>query len=366
VDTPSLLQNLIKELESQPRIAVDTESNSLHAFRERVCLIQFSTVNGDFLVDPLALEDISPLSSVFANPAIEKIFHASEYDLICLKRDFSFTFKNIFDTMHAARVIGYKAVGLDRLLKEKFEIEMDKRHQKADWAERPLKPDQIHYARLDTHYLFDLRDVLEKELREKDRLTYALEDFAVACQVEVPVHSRMNGSWRRFGARKDVTPRELTVLYELVIARDSIAEKLDRPVFKVVDDDTLLAMARSQPAHKVDLAAMGLSSKQIKLWGDDLLEAIVRGVNAPFVKREPPKVPNDAVLRRLEKLKAWRKKVAEKLEVEPDIVLPKRHLSVLSETPPSSEGDLESIMVDSPTRFSVYGGQLLKLVGVLK
>jgi ribonuclease D len=136
VDDKNDLKSVVDELSTQPRIAVDTESNSLHAYRERVCLIQFSTEQKDYLVDPLALDDLSLLAPIFANPDIEKIYHAAEYDLICMSRDFGFKFANLFDTMQAARILGYKFVGLDNILSEKFEIKVDKRHQKADWRRR--------------------------------------------------------------------------------------------------------------------------------------------------------------------------------------------------------------------------------------
>ena len=186
VDKPNALKQMIADLAAQARVAVDTESNSLHAYREQVCLIQFSTRKTDYVVDPLAIDDLSFLGPLFSNSKIEKIFHAAEYDLICLRRDFGFQFANLFDTMHAARVLGYQFVGLDNLLAEKFQFEMDKRHQKADWAMRPLTPAQLDYARLDTHFLFDLRDVLEAELKEQDHLPIALEDFARACHVDFP------------------------------------------------------------------------------------------------------------------------------------------------------------------------------------
>ena len=138
VNSKQLLQSMMNDLVTQTRVAVDTESNSLHAFREQVCLLQFTSTKADYLVDPLALHDLSVLAPIFADPKIEKIFHAAEYDLICLRRDFSFKFSNLFDTMQAARTIGYPAVGLDRLLGEKFGIQVDKRHQKANWAMCPL------------------------------------------------------------------------------------------------------------------------------------------------------------------------------------------------------------------------------------
>ncbi|MBN8654708.1 MAG: ribonuclease D [Anaerolineae bacterium] len=358
------LVTMIEDLSSQTRVAVDTESNSLHAFREKVCLMQFSSAKADYLVDPLVFHDLSPLAPIFSNPNIEKIFHAAEYDLICLRRDFNYSFANLFDTMHAARVLGYPAVGLDKLLGDKFGIKTDKRHQKADWAERPLTKDQIHYARLDTHYLFDLRDVLEGELKEKERLHFAKEDFERACRLE-DAKPRSNGaSWERFAGRKDLSQRELTVIAHLCKFRDREAERLDRPPYKVMMDDVLIALAKNPPEAKVDLSAAGLSEKQIRLWGDMVFSAIRHGSEAPLVERRQAERKDDAVLRRLEKLKVWRKKVGLDLKVESDIILPKPYLATLSEHPPKDMAELKQLMKDAPARVETYGRQILKTLGV--
>ena len=354
---------MVADLSGQSRIAVDTESNSLHAYREQVCLIQFSTPQTDYIVDPFVFDDLSALGPLFSTPRIEKIFHAAEYDLICLTRDFGFEFANIFDTMYAARVLGYQFVGLDNMLAEKLEIKVDKRYQKADWAARPLTAAQIDYARFDTHYLFQLRDVLEHELEEKGRLPLAREDFARACKVEPPLQKSNGASWRRFSARKDVSTRELTILSELCVVRDELAERMDRPPFKVVDDDTLLSIARNLPQKDVDLAGIGMSPKQIRLWGEEILGAVRRGAEAPLVKRQQAKRPSDAILRRLEKLKNWRKLLARETGVESDIILPKSYVALLAENPPKSMGDLETLLGDSPSRFQNYGKQLLKILG---
>lgn len=354
---------MLSDVSAQRRIAVDTESNSLHAYRERVCLIQFSTPKHDYVVDPFAIADLRPLAPIFNDNKIEKIFHAAEYDLICLKRDYGFEFRNLFDTMHAARVLGYPAVGLDTLLAEKFQMKIDKRHQKADWGARPLTAAQIDYARQDTHYLFALRDLMEIELREKERWELALEDFARACRVD-DAKEKLNGSsWKRFGGRKDVNVRELTVLSELCHSRDAIAEKLDRPPFKVIDDNSLLEIAKRMPEKDVDLADIGLTAKQIRLWGGEMLAAAKRGAASPLVKLEQPKRPSDAVLRRVEKLKAWRKKVAQEMKVESDIILPKVYLGLFAENPPRTLRELETAMKDAPRRFQIYGAQILGLFG---
>ena len=363
VDRQDKFDHMVAELSAQPRIAVDTESNSLHAYRERVCLIQFSIPQKDYVVDPLLLQDLSALAPLFANPKIEKIFHAAEYDLLCLRRDYGFEFANLFDTMQAARVLGYGFVGLDNLLAEKFGVKIDKRHQKADWGARPLSAAQVDYARFDTHYLFQLRDVLESELREKDRWQLALEDFALACKVGEPKEKNNGSSWKRFAGRKDLSTRELTIVSELCVCRDHIAEKLDRPVFKVISDDILLDIARKLPEKDVDLAGIGLSSKQINLWGHDILTAAKRGVEAPLVKRDQAKRPSDALLRRLEKLKVWRKKIAKEMSVESDIILPKMYLNILAENPPKNLHELEAVMKQSPTRFEKYGTEIYRLVG---
>lgn len=363
VDEPASLKRMVDDLAAQKRIAVDTESNSLHAYREQVCLIQFSTLPKDYVLDALAFDDLQPLAPLFASRQIEKVFHAAEYDLICLKRDYGFEFKSLFDTMQAARILGYSFVGLDAILNEKFHVKVDKRYQKADWAARPLTPEQLDYARRDTHYLLPLRDLLEAELHEKGRWGYALDDFSLVCRVSEPKEKTNGSSWKRFGARKDITPRELTILRELCLCRDAIAESLNRPPFKVIPDSLLLEVARSLPEKDVDLAALGLSQKQIHLWGEQILGAARRGMKSPLVKAEQAERPKEAVIRRLDKLKTWRKKVAEGMKVESDIVLPKGLLHMLAEHPPKNLEELRTLMCDSPFRFEQYGEQIYQLIG---
>jgi len=359
VDTHAALESLVSDLQNRPRIAVDTESNSLHAYREQVCLIQFSTPETDYLVDPLALIDLSPLAPVFAEPGIEKIFHAAEYDLICLRRDFGFTFANIFDTMQAERILGCEKAGLDAALEKYFGVTVNKRYQKADWGERPLAPDLLNYARFDTHYLIPLRDQLKAELEAKGRWVLADEDFHRACWTNGE-HAEPIESWERFANRRDMNLRELTILRELTMVRNQIAEKLDRPPFKVVGDDQLIAIVRAVPSTKGQLAEIGLSPKQLGRWGAEILSAVGRGAEAPLVKRKQVQRPDDAVLRRMDALKAWRKKVAMQLGVESDIILPKPYLVLLAER---GGRDLNAILASSPSRLEQYGAQILEVLG---
>jgi len=359
VATESSLNHMLADLSSQSSIAVDTESNSLHAYREQVCLIQFSTPRRDYLVDPLVLTDLALLAPLFANPKIEKIFHAAEYDVVCLSRDFGFSFANLFDTMQAARVLGCEKVGLDSILATRFDIHLDKRQQKADWGARPLTAQQINYARFDTHYLIQLRDLLKADLIERGRLQLALEDFERVC-LPNGSHAELVEPWDRFANRRDLNLRQLTVLRELCAMREMIATRLDRPPFKVLGDDKLIAMARMMPDSMKGLEEAGLTDRQIKRWGGEALSALARGANAPLVKRKPAHRPDDAVLNRQEKLKAWRKKVAEQLGVESDIVLPRPYLLLLAE---QGERAVKSILANSPWRFEQYGAQIKEVLG---
>lgn len=361
IATQPALQKLADELMRHSRLAVDTESNGLHAYREQVCLIQFSTPDTDYLVDPLSLPNLSALEPIFSNPQIEKVFHAAEYDLICLKRDFGFNVVNIFDTMQAARILGEKQVGLDSVLAAKMDIAINKKYQKADWALRPLSPEMLSYARLDTHYLLHLRNILFGELETKNRWNLAREEFARLAtgndspKPEIP-------AWQRIAARQKLTEPQLTILKELCAWREKLAARMDRPTFKVIDDKRLAEIAIAAPQTLADLAPH-LTENQRHRFGTEILRAVSRGMNAPSVKHPSrPARPGQAVLTRLDKLSEWRKKTAAKLEIESDLVLPKNWMHAIAENPPQSIEELAALMPDSPWRIEQFGEEILKLV----
>ena len=138
VATPTELAGLMQHLLASPRLAVDTESNSFYAYHERMCVLQISTADTDYVIDPFPIGDISPLAEVFANPGIEKIFHAAQEDIRLLKRTLGCPVENIFDTMVAARIVGWKEVGLAACLKNHFNVILNKKLQRSDWGRRPL------------------------------------------------------------------------------------------------------------------------------------------------------------------------------------------------------------------------------------
>jgi ribonuclease D len=360
IQTVDHFEKLVHDLSNQSHIAVDTESNSLHAYRERVCLIQFSTLDFDYILDPLAVEDLGRLAPIFANPLVEKIFHASEYDIICLRRDYGFAFSNLFDTMQAGRILGRKLAGLDRLLEDKFGLKVSKRFQKADWGKRPLLHDLLLYARLDTHFLIPLRNMLKAELEEKGLWQLAQEDFRMACFPNELKPKPVSLGWTRLSSRRDLTPRDLTVLSELMGFREQMAARLDRPPFKVLEEDKLIVIAKERPTTLDELTKIGLTTRQVQNWGQAILEAVGRGVKNPLLNRIASQRPEDAYLKRLDQLKNWRKKVAAEMGVESDVVLPKPLLMALAE---SGLGNMQSIMQPSPWRLEHFGAQIVRVLG---
>ena len=160
--TNEQVAELAEQLAAETTIAVDLEADSMHNYQEKVCLIQVSTLQRTVLIDPLAATDLSPLKPILADPAIRKIFHAADYDLRSLSRDFDLEVNGLFDTMICAQLLGEERIGLADLLNKYFNVELDKKYQKADWSLRPLKPAMISYAAEDTHHLHRLAEILEQ------------------------------------------------------------------------------------------------------------------------------------------------------------------------------------------------------------
>ena len=359
------LDRLVGALAAWPVVAVDTESNSLHAYRERVCLIQFSTPDADYIVDPIRLPALDALRPFFANPDQQKVFHAAEYDLICLRRDYGYEFTNIFDTMSAARTLGWPQVGLASILDSHFGVTLNKKYQRADWKRRPLAPEQLDYARLDTHYLVALRDKQLEALTDAGRWAEAHEEFERLARLRGDSDVPAPGSafWRVKGAR-DLTPAQAAVLQALYAYREQQAERLDRPPFKVMGEATLMELARRVPHRAEDLHAVpGMTPDQIQRHASVVLLAIQQGLNAPPQRAPQAEREPDEVQDRYDRLHTWRKNRARARGVESDVILPRTALWDLARRPPRTHGELAHIADFGPWRRETYGDEILALLG---
>ena len=364
IDNPASLARMLARLRAAPAVAVDTESDSLYVYFEKVCLLQFSIPGADYLVDPLNV-DVTPLGELFAAEEQEKVFHAAEYDILCLKRDYGFTFSNLFDTMIAARILGWKHYGLAPILEEHFNVRSDKRMQRYNWGTRPLAATALDYARLDTHYLLALRDLQIGQLEASGRLVEAREAFKRQARTEVTARSfDPDDFWRIPGARQ-LDPTDQALLRELYIFRDGLARELDLPPFKVIPNATLLQLATERPTDRRALAQIkGLSHRIQKRRADDLLRLITtcKRLPPPVYPRPTNHRPSDDTASRYQALRSWRKQVAEARHVDPDIILPNQALMEIARQSPVTVEALANVRAMDDWQRQTYGTEVLKVL----
>lgn len=363
IETHADFLEAIKKLHSEPRIAVDTESNSLFAYKEQVCLIQLSIPNTDFLLDTLQVTDLKPLGAIMGNRKIEKIFHAAEYDILCLKRDFEFEIRNIFDTRVALRTLGILRTGLGNVLEDQFGVKVNKKWQRANWGQRPLPAELLDYARVDTHYLLPLRDRLAQRLQENGRWEEAKEEWD-RLVLNKPSNNDFDPDrfWKISGARK-LKPQQAAVLREVFLYREDQAQRKNRPPFKVIGDKTLLEIAREMPNSTESLGNLhGMTSGQIRRYASGLLDAVERGRES--VHPSPPKTERfkEPIASRYRKLRTWRKKKAKVRNVESDVILPRETILEISHAAPKNLDELHKLMIPLEWRFRTYGDEILQLL----
>jgi ribonuclease D len=363
IDQQSDFEVLVETLRSKPILAIDTEANSLFAYQEQVCLIQISSPEFDYIIDPLSLENLDALGELFNDPGIEKVFHASEYDLLILYEDFKFEFRNIFDTMIAAQILGREKLGLDALLEEFFGIKVDKKYQRSNWGKRPLPDDMLHYAQVDTHYLIGIRHILEKELSEKGLSPIAAEDFALACQVHLQHKENSTPPcWRINGAKK-LSPKKAAVLASLCQYREDLARKYNKPVFKVFGAHTLLKLAEEEPTTEAQLMKLDLPGKNnLQRHAAGLIQAIKVGQSAKPLYPPKRKQLDESYLAREHALRNWRKNTAKKMNVNSAVVLPRDLLYKLVSINPQTPSALDAVLKDVPWRKNEFGEEILSVI----
>lgn len=360
LDTAATWAACLADLRAAPRLAIDLEANSMFAYRERVCLIQISTANADYIVDPVGT-DLRELGPLLADPAVEKVFHAAEYDLILMRRDYGWQVNNLFDTMWAVRILGYPQMGLASLLEKFFSVSTSKRFQKANWCHRPLSAAELAYAQMDTHYLLTLRDLLAAELAAGGHADEAAETFREQSRVRLPNNDfDPEGFWTLNGAY-DMSPEQQSVLRALYLYREREAKRRNIPPFKILGDRTLLEATVQLPARMNDLAAIhGMSVGQQQRYGRTILETIATARHAapPQPPRRPPRPP-DSVLNRFDRLHRWRKTRAQARGVESDVIAGREVLWTIAQAAPRTLADLEALAVLGPWRLATYGEEIL-------
>ena len=363
------LDELISALRRQPLVAVDTEAASFHRYRDRICLVQLSSATHAAIVDPLALEDLTPLGELLADRGVEKVFHDADYDLRTLDRDYGFHGAALFDTRIAAQLAGEAAVGLAALLQKYLDVTLTKEHQRADWSQRPLPEDMLAYAAADTRHLPALRERLRERLTEMGRLAWAEEEFGHLEELRWTGNADGADAYLRLKGARTLTGRQLAALRELYRWREELAARQDRATFRIVDNEVLLAVSRALPTTPAALAeTTGVPPAHVRRHGVELVTAVRRAMTLaegelPRLERvrRPPRDP--AFDARVERLKAARNRMAGELGLDPGVLCGRPTLEAVARAVPNDRAGLAQLGELRRWQIEVLGDALLAALG---
>ena len=369
VKTASDLEQIANLFSNEKIIGVDVEADSLHHFKEKVCLIQISSTKQSVVIDPLPLQDLSPLKPVFANSAIKKVFHGADYDIRSLHRDFGIEINNLFDTQLACMFLGIRATGLDAVIQANFDVSLDKKYQKKDWSVRPLSLEMMDYAALDSVYLPELSCMIEKKLEETGRLSWVCEECEYLSKVRFdsnngePLYLKFKGAGR-------LNPESLVVLEALLKLRKNIAQKKDRPLFKIFSNQSIMKITLEKPSTFRQLQTNRLlSKKQLQMYGKTILNAVGSAMEIPVAERPgypKKKAPfqDRAVPQKIKALKDWRDNLADKLGIDPGVLISNTVIHAIIIENPATMNDLEKIECLKNWRKKEFGEDILAVLHV--
>ncbi|HEX2250964.1 MAG TPA: ribonuclease D [Gemmatimonadales bacterium] len=349
IERQSDLERLFDRLQQERLIAIDTEAASFHRFRDRVYLLQISSREETWVVDPLAISNLDRLGELLADPAIEIVFHDADYDLRLLENEYGFRATNLFDTRIAAQLLNEPGIGLAALLEKYAGVRLDKRYQRADWSVRPLTHEMLEYAAADTRHLPQLRDILKARLSEMGRLDWAVEEFEIlSSTARMAVASDEPGYLRLKGART-LNGRALAILRELYQWREEQARRTDKAAFRILNNEPMLFMAKSPPQDLAALKAVkGVGPEQAERRGREILAAVRRGLeipdrDLPRVERRHREPPDPAFEARLDWLKSARNTLAQRYDLPPGVLCPNGVLEAIARVNPATIEQLEAI-----------------------
>jgi ribonuclease D len=359
---------MLESVKSAHRLAIDMEADSLYHYFEKVCLIQLSTDSNTFVLDTLAVKDVDELGPIMRNCSVEKVFHAAAYDVLSLRRDYGFSFRSLFDTHLAAQLLGYEQLGLDVLLESLLGVVHSKRRQRDDWSRRPLETEQLQYAAMDTRHLLRLRDLLETQLRDKGRLSWAQEEFLYAADPSAQEKQFDPEGYLRIKGIRELSPEELAVLRALYLLRDRYARTLDTPPFKVINNSVLLNLAHKPPASPGELfKRSGISYRVARKFSGEIYRTIKKAKREHPVSqrpntRTPYKTLNKEARNLLERLKSWRQSKARVLGLHVGVIFPGNLLELLAVSPPGDQAALEAMDGMRHWRVREFGPEILKIL----
>lgn len=366
IEDTAALGALVERLRGEPLLGVDTEAAGYHRYFDRMSLVQISSRGENFLVDPLAVDDLSPLGELLGDPAIEKIFHDADYDVRILDRDASLSVRGLFDTQIAAAFLGERQLGLGNIVEKYLGLKLPKEHQRADWAERPLTAGMMEYAATDTAHLPELRDRLRAELETLGRLSWAEEEFAIREQTRWSAPEEGREAFMRIKGARDLAPRGLAILRELHAWREEVAKERDQATFRILSNQALLELSAAPRTDVGELPQVtGISPGLAQRRGRDIVAAVRRGQAVP--EAELPRWPRgqrferDLELEaRVEALRDARSRAADRLALDPGFLMPRAALEEIGKARPETPEALAEIAGIRRWQVEAAGQELLK------
>jgi ribonuclease D len=365
IESDADLESACKRMSEYSIIGVDLEADSMHSFKEKICLIQIATGDEAFLVDPFTITDFSPFVAVLENPEIIKVFHGADFDVRSLDREMGARINNLFDTEIACRFLNIRERGLAALLKDFFDVDVDKKFQKKDWSKRPLAADMVAYSVGDVDHLIPLHAKLKDRLNAMGRLHWAEEEFEAQARVRYE-NNHLPPFFRKIKGAGKLDNRSLAVLENLLVLRMDLAEKKDVPLFKVMSNQSLLAMATARPRSVGEMVTRKmLSKRQSQMFGQSCVEAIEDAMALPH--KDLPSYPKTVMLRktpavmaRITALKAMREKQSEVLGMEPGFLINNAALTALALENPATRADLDAMDLLHSWQKEALGDTILK------
>ncbi|HET7230625.1 MAG TPA: ribonuclease D [Longimicrobium sp.] len=366
IDSPGQLREVIQRLRNEPLLGADTEAAGYHRYFDRLSLVQLSSRTENFLIDPQAVPDLAPLAELFADPAVEKIFHDADYDVRILDRDAGLAIANLFDTQVAAAFLGERSLGLGNIAEKYLGLKLPKEHQRADWGERPLTEGMKQYAATDTAHLPALRDRLRDELVKLGRLHWAEEEFRRREGTRFSEPDESRESWMKVKGARDLPPRGLAVLRELYEWREGVAREQDRATFRVLGNQQLIELSLNPPSGMGALKNVsGVSPGLVDRRGRDIMAAVGRALAVPEdeLPRWPrsPRWERDLELEaRVEALKDARNRRADQLGLDAGFVMSRAQLEEVARAQPRTLDALAAVTGVRKWQVEAAGEALLK------
>jgi len=273
VNSNATVKEAMNDMDNSSLIALDTEYDSLHYFREKLCLVQIRAAKRTYVVDPLNGTDLSFLRPYLADSNLLKVTHAGDNDIRILKRDYGFEFNNLFDTQRAAHLLGCRYLALSHIVGYYLgvEIEKTKKMQRSKWEVRPLSEGQLQYAVQDTVYLADLYRQLDEKLCRKGMKYQAQKAFDEMTAVHWREKTLDFLGHRKIKGYESLAKDQQERLKRLYRWRFKKAKQTNRAMFLILSDQELLSLSRAkwQLCEELQFADI-LSAEKTNLYGCEL------------------------------------------------------------------------------------------------